>query len=149
VRDLVPDKLKTKAAKTGLADTLEAPEDMIHLRQDQKDELFRTLDRDTAFLAEAETIDYSLLLGRYPVDGNDAPLQPESFPTGLVSSDGKWVYKMCIVDTLWNVNQLAAKLTKAVSIMMPEQTITTQPARYREEFLTMMDRYVVISDEST
>lgn len=122
---------------------------MIYLHQDQKDELLRILDRDTAFLAEAETIDYSLLLGRYPIEGNDVPIQAESFPTGVVSSNGKWVYKMCIVDTLWNVNQLAAKLTKTISIMMPEQTITTQPARYREEFLAMMDRYVIVSDGSS
>lgn len=145
----MPDKLKTKAARTGLADALTDPEDMIYLRRDQKDELFRILDRDTAFLAEAETIDYSLLLGRYPTGGNNAPTQPESFSTGVVSSSGKCVYKMCIVDTLWNVNQLAAKLTKAVSVMMPEQTITTQPARYREEFLAMMDHYVIVDNEST
>jgi len=80
-------------------------------------------------------IDYSLLLGRYPVDIFGKVPQPESFLTGVRSGDRKWVYKMRIVDFLWNVKQLHAKIIRAASTALPEQTITTQPHRYRDEFL--------------
>lgn len=87
-----------------------------------------------------ETIDYSLLLGRYPVDLVPEIPEPENFVTGVRSADGKWVYKMCVLDFLWNVKQLHPKIIQVAGTALPEQTVTTQPHRYRDEFL----KYVVI-----
>lgn len=42
---------------------------------------------------------------------------------------------MCILDFFWNVEQLHPKIIKAAGVALPEQTITTEPDRYRREFL--------------
>lgn len=143
-RDLVPDSIKSDAAKSGLADEMD---EKIVLTRKQKADLISILERDTEFLMHKETIDYSLLLGRYPVDMFGKVLQPESFITGVKSGDGKWIYKMCILDFLWNVNQLHPKIIQAACTALPEQTVTTQPHRYRDEFLKMMDYYIEIHGE--
>ncbi|KAF8428647.1 hypothetical protein EV426DRAFT_279846 [Tirmania nivea] len=142
-RDLVPDRIKSKAAKSGLADGMD---EEIILARKQKADLMSLLERDTEFLMQKEIIDYSLLLGRYPVDMFGEVPQPESFFTGVRSGDGKWIYKMCILDFLWNVKQLHPKIIQAAGTALPEQTITTQPHRYRTEFLKMMDDYIEIYD---
>jgi hypothetical protein len=145
-RDLVPDGVKTEAAKSGLADELE--EEIVLTRRD-KVLLMQLLERDTAFLRDMRTIDYSLLLGRYPVEmfhhtpregmEKDPLVLPEEggsdFVGGVRSADGKWVYKMCLLDFLWNVEQLGPKVMKTAGKLLPEQTVTTEPERYRDEFL--------------
>lgn len=131
-RDLVPDKMKTEAAKSGLADELD---EEIVLTQKQKDQLMFLLKQDVEFLTEIETIDYSLLLGRYPKEHFGETQQPESFISGVTSGDGKWVYKMCIVDFLWNVKQLHPKVIQIAGTALPEQTVTTVPPKYKDEFL--------------
>ena len=107
------------------------------------------LETDTAFLEIMETIDYSVLLGRYPISlfhrktdtnkGRDALALPKQgktdFVRGVISADGKWVYKLCVLDFFWNVKQLQPKIIKAAGAALPEQTITAEPVRYREEFL--------------
>ena len=93
------------------------------------------LERDTQFLMEMGTIDYSLLLGRFPVELVPDLPQPESFLAGAPSGDGNWVYKMCILDFLWNVDRLHPKIIRVAGIALPEQTVTTQPYTYRKEFL--------------
>lgn len=162
--DLVPDDMRTEAAKSGLADELD---EKIVLGQDQKNELmcilhpptFRLIyimkrsgsefyrhliEHDTAFLVKMETIDYSMLLGRYPIEVfHDKPdpsrhrdplvlPKKDHFVSGVRSADRNWVYKMCI---LWNVEQLHPKLIKATGLALPEQTVTAEPDRYRKEFL--------------
>jgi hypothetical protein len=42
---------------------------------------------------------------------------------------------MCLLDFFWNVQQLHPKLIKVAGKALPEQTVTTEPERYREEFL--------------
>lgn len=107
------------------------------------------METDTAFLEIMETIDYSVLLGRYPISlfhrktdtnkGRDALALPKQgktdFVRGVISADGKWVYKLCVLDFFWNVKQLQPKIIKAAGAALPEQTITAEPVRYREEFL--------------
>lgn len=142
-RDLVPDIIKPDAAKSGLADEMD---EEIILARKRKADLMSLLERDTEFLMRKEIIDYSLLLGRYPVDMFGEVPQPESFLTGVRSGDGKWIYKMCILDFLWNVKQLHPKIIQAAGTALPEQTITTQPHRYRNEFLMMMDGYIKVHE---
>lgn len=143
-RDLVPDPMKTEAAKSGLADELD---EEILLTRKQKDDLMSILEKDTEFLMRMETIDYSLLLGRFPIDYFGEIPQPETFFSGVKSADGKWVYKMCVLDFLWNVKQLHPKIIQVAGAALPEQTVTTQPNRYRKEFLKMMDEYITVHDE--
>ena len=145
-RDLVPDPVKTEQAKSGLADELD---DEIVLTRREKSLLMQQTERDTAFLQDMKTIDYSLLLGRYPVDMFHPPHQdggerdPMALPAegttdfvrGIRSADGKWVYKMVLLDFFWNTEQLMAKVVKAAGKLLPEQTVTTEPERYRKEFL--------------
>jgi hypothetical protein len=145
-RDLIPDKIKTENAKSGLADAME--DDRIILTQKKKNDLWEILEKDTEFLERIETIDYSLLLGRYPVEGNRKPPRPERWVTGVTSADGKYVYKLCIVDFLWNVNQLQAKIARTAGKLLPEQTVTTVPHRYRDEFMKMMEEYVVVPSDA-
>ncbi|KAF3935653.1 hypothetical protein ABW19_dt0206173 [Dactylella cylindrospora] len=146
-RDLIPDKIKTENAKSGLADAME--DDRIYITKEQKANLWELLERDTEFLEKIETIDYSLLLGRYPIEGNGKPPKPkkQNWTTGIVSADGKFVYKACIVDFLWNVNQLQARIARTAGKLLPEQTVTTEPGRYRREFLAMMEEYIEVPDE--
>ncbi|KAF3926060.1 hypothetical protein ABW20_dc0109036 [Dactylellina cionopaga] len=144
-RDLIPDKIKTDAAKSGLADAMDDDQRIV-LTKKQKSELWALVERDTDFLERIETIDYSLLLGRYPISKNEelkVP-KPENWITGVKSADGKYIYRACIVDFLWNVNQLQAKITRTAGMLLPEQTVTTQPGRYRREFLAMVDEYIHI-----
>ncbi|CUS10958.1 unnamed protein product [Tuber aestivum] len=169
-RDLVPDHMKTEAAKSGLANGLD---EEIVLARKQKAHLMSTLKTDTAFLERMEAIDYSILLGRYPISmfhketgtgkGRDGLALPKrgkmDFVRGVVSADGKWVYKLCVLDFFWNVKQLHPRIIRAAGAALPEQTITTEPGRYREEFLKyatfrpggktqrMMDGYIVVSDD--
>lgn len=168
-RDLVPDDIKSDVAKSGLADELD--EKMVLTRQ-QKNELMyaphppfsvqnpkntralsftsftnrHLVEYDTEFLAKMETIDYSLLLGRYPIEMfHDKPdptkhrdplvfPKNDDFSRGVISADGKWVYKMCILDFFWNVKQLHPKIIKVAGEALPKQTVTTEPDRYRKEF---------------
>lgn len=114
------------------------------------------VEHDTAFLAKMETIDYSMLLGRYPIEMfHDKPdpskhrdplvlPKKDDFVQGVISADGKWVYKMCILDFLWNVQQLHPKIIKAAGAPFPEQTVTTEPYRYRQEFLKYAFRPSII-----
>lgn len=156
-RDLVPDSVKTEAAKSGLADELD--EEIVLTRMD-KLALMQLLESDTGFLRDMQTIDYSLLLGRYPIemfhsprdDGvRDPMVLPDegsrNFTQGVRSADGKWVYKMCLLDFLWNVEQLRPKVMKTAGKLLPEQTVTTEPDRYRQEFLNMVEGYIVVWDE--
>lgn len=105
------------------------------------------LKQDLDFLTSIETIDYSLLLGRYPAHLVPSLPQPESFVSGVTSADGKWVYRMCIVDFLWNVKQLHPKIIQIAGVALPEQTVTTVPSRYREEFEKMVEEYVTVVED--
>ncbi|TGZ81015.1 SAICAR synthase-like protein [Ascodesmis nigricans] len=159
-RDLVPDDLKTEQAKSGLADALDEP---IVLTKRDRDDLIAILERDLEFLEQMGTIDYSLLLGRYPVEmfkgeggtlewGGDAAAADtsgkgrweERFVKGVRSGDGKWVYRMTVLDWLWNVERLRPKVMKTAGKLLPEQTVTTEPGRYRREFMKMMDEYIKV-----
>ncbi len=153
-RDLIPDTIKSEQTKSGLADELD--EHMV-LDERRKEELMFLLKRDTEFLEKMETIDYSLLLGRYPVEMFHSEPDPsvvrdplyleggkEDYVHGVRSADGKWVYKLCILDFLWNVNQLQSKVMKYAAMPLPEQTITTEPGRYRKEFLKYVYSWVLV-----
>lgn len=94
-----------------------------------------------------ETIDYSMLLGRHPIEVfHDKPdpsrhrdplvlPKKDHFVRGVRSADGKWVYKISILDFFWNIEQLHPRIIKAAGLALPMQTITTEPDRHRKELL--------------
>lgn len=138
-RDLVPDSVLAEAARSGLADELPSKSKIVLIREDRT-ALMTLLEQDTKFLEEMGTVDYSLLLGRYPVgvlveDEIGGIGKERDFGKGVRSADGRWIYRICIVDFLWNVDQLRTKVMKTAGKLLPEQTITTEPERYRKEFL--------------
>ncbi|PVF99483.1 SAICAR synthase-like protein [Serendipita vermifera] len=63
---------------------------------------------------------------------------------GILSADGQWIYRLSIVDFLWNVNKLVPTVMRTAGKVLPEQTITTQPQRYRKTFLEMLEEYVQV-----
>ncbi|KAG8862836.1 hypothetical protein FRC20_011049 [Serendipita sp. 405] len=77
---------------------------------------------------------------------------PGQLPTGddlargVLSSDGKWIYRFSIVDFLWNVNKLVPTVMRTAGKVLPDQTITTEPARYRKAFLEMIEEYVDVEE---
>ena len=107
------------------------------------------METDTAFLERMEVIDYSVLLARYPISlcftGKLIPAgaampslcQNRTKRTLFVvlpvqMEDG---FTNCVLDFFWKVKQLHLKIIKAAGAALPEQTITAEPERYREEFL--------------
>ena len=143
-RDLVPDDMKSGQAKSGLADEL--PEDMrITLAAKDREIVLERLRKDTNWLCEMATIDYNLLLGRWKAEeyGDEEEGQEGEWR----SPDGRWVYRMALVDYLWNVEQLRPKIMQTAGMLLPEQTVTTEPERYRDEFMKMMEEYVKVWEE--
>lgn len=71
------------------------------------------------------------------------------FIQGVESADGKWIYRMTIVDFLWNVTKLVPTVmrTAGKAILLPDQTITAEPETYRTAFLEMVEEYVEVSSE--
>lgn len=68
----------------------------------------------------------------------------DDFTKGILSADGQWIYRMTIVDFLWNVNKLVPTVMRTAGKILPEQTITSGPTRYKKAFLEMVDEYVEI-----
>jgi Phosphatidylinositol-4-phosphate 5-Kinase len=102
------------------------------------------LERDTSFLCDLETIDYSLLLGRCTYSPSSPPPQPETWHTGISSPDKKFVYRASIVDFFWNINKALPTIARVAGKPFPEQTITTEPGRYKAEWMEMMQDYIVV-----
>jgi hypothetical protein len=72
-------------------------------------------------------------------------LTGHDFTKGILSADGQWIYRLSIVDFLWNVNKLVPTVMRTAGKVLPEQTITTQPQRYRRAFLEMLEEYVQVT----
>lgn len=70
------------------------------------------------------------------------PLTGDDFIKGVLSADREWVYRMTIVDFMWNVKKLVPTVMRTAGKVLPDQTITTEPARYKTEFLKMIEEYV-------
>ncbi|KAH8902437.1 SAICAR synthase-like protein [Coniochaeta sp. PMI_546] len=126
-RDIADGRLTSEATKSQLAD--EFP-DKIVLSKAQADQLFSSLEEDTALLAKYNAVDYSLFLVRIKTESGEAervadpdqqsstgqsvipqdppavPPQPPSWRTGVPSSDGKHVYRAAVLDFFWAKHKL-------------------------------------------
>lgn len=58
-------------------------------------------------------------------------------------------YTRCVYCFFWNIEQLHPRITKAVGLALPMQTITTEPDRYRKEFLKYVFYPVTVQESSS
>jgi hypothetical protein len=116
----------------------------------QYEELKGILERDTKFLAERKVVDYSLLLGEFPVAMGLPIDNPPNFRTGVISADGKSIYRLGIIDFFFS-HKTAPTVIQNAGDLIPgetEFTFSDSPASYRQNFLKMVDEYVVTKYES-
>ncbi|KAL2270508.1 hypothetical protein VTJ83DRAFT_2692 [Remersonia thermophila] len=155
-RDIAGGALTSDATKSQLADEFH---DKIVLRRDQAEDLFATLEADTALLAAHNAVDYSLLLVRIRLPGPAAAVseaqqqqEPPSWRTGVPSADGKHVFRASILDFFWAKHKAQPKLmTLLIGLWnlvtrSGHMSITTTPNEYRARFLGMCRSIVEVRD---
>lgn len=151
-RDLVPDRLKTSAAKSGLADAHIPLKDRPVVSSQKRSELLDVLRRDAEFLCGMHVVDYSVLLGRWDRTSYPYPLGPEEeqkWSEAVESKNGKWVYRIALVDFLWSQKGgLRPKVTKTAGKAIPEQTISTEPDRYKDAVIGMCESWILTESPS-
>jgi phage pi2 protein 07 len=148
-RDLVPEPLRSEETMQRLFDVFE---DKIRITKEQHDELKRTIERDTAFLQSVNTVDYSLFLVRYPahLTPGNTNARTSEWRAGAPSTDGKWKYRVVLLDFFWAKHKLHAQaLTGVVQTFnvigrKGPMSITTTAEEYRQKFLQMVDGMVEI-----
>ncbi|KAL4920085.1 hypothetical protein BDW62DRAFT_199171 [Aspergillus aurantiobrunneus] len=147
-RDLVPDPLVSEETLSRLADKFE---DKIRLTRKSYEAVRRTLETDTAFLASANIVDYSLFLVRFPAISNPGTVgRRTQWRVGMTSTDGKWKYRAVVLDFFWAKHKLHAQaMTGAVQAFnvigrQGPMSITTTAEEYREKFLTMVDEMMEV-----
>jgi hypothetical protein len=120
----------------------------LKLTQTQCDNLMSVLSRDTMFLAERKVVDYSLLIGRYPLEMGVQLEEPSNFRGGVISADGKYVYRIGIIDFFFS-HKTAPSIVQNAGDIIPgdlEFTFTDAPQSYRKNFLEMARDYVSIQE---
>ncbi|KAI1807510.1 SAICAR synthase-like protein [Daldinia bambusicola] len=165
-RDIAGGALASQATKSKLADEFN---DKIRLTEAQATEFQRQLENDTLLLANCNAVDYSLFLVRIsardaptsepeppliqleetntdpipPAKPPFAPPNPPSWRTGVVSSDGKEVYRAAVLDFFWAKHTVHAKamttLVQGYNLIDDRgpMSITTDSKEYRSRFLDM------------
>lgn len=156
-RDVAGGRLAPESVKERLID--EFP-DKIRVTIDQKEELVAQLSRDSKLLQSNNAVDYSLFLVRYPADLENVPTPPgrgSSWRNGVVSRDGRWVYRAIILDFFWAKDALQAQtLTGLVKLFNAlkwgkdhgPMSITTTSDEYRQRFLGMVEDMVEVPDSA-
>jgi hypothetical protein len=161
-RDIAGGRLAPESVKERLID--EFP-DKIRVTIDEKEELVAQLTRDTKVLQEANAVDYSLFIVRYPSSLKSAENTPVPVPAGkpsiwrngLQSRDKRWIYRAVLLDFFWAKDALQAKaLTGLVNTWNALQageghgpmSITTESDEYRTRFLSMVEEMVEVEDSA-
>ncbi|KFA76044.1 hypothetical protein S40288_00327 [Stachybotrys chartarum IBT 40288] len=154
-RDIADGKLAPDSVKDKLID--EFP-DKIRVTHEQKQQLLDLLDADAKLLADNNAVDYSLFLVRFPgpaVRGHDKPPVPvikskaNPWRTGLDDVEGKWTYRLVVLDFFWAKHKFHAKamtgLIDTINLVAKKgpMSITAEPREYRERFMKMVDEIVV------
>ncbi|KAL5333254.1 hypothetical protein BJX70DRAFT_403785 [Aspergillus crustosus] len=151
-RDLLPDTLVSEDTLSRLADKFE---DKIRLSKKNYEAVKRALETDTAFLASANIVDYSLFLIRFPASSAPPTIgRKTQWRVGVTSTDGKWKYRAVVLDFFWAKHTLHAQaMTGAVQAFnvigrQGPMSITTTAEEYREKFLTMVDEMMEVNGRS-
>jgi hypothetical protein len=163
-RDVAGGALTSKETKEKLADDFS---EKLVLSLDDAEDLKANLQKDTAMLAKANAVDYSLFLVRVPVDeaksestadgSPDLPLEPPLVPpgppswrTGVKSSDGKYIYRTALLDFFWAKHKVHAQamtgLIKTYNLVDNQgpMSVTTTSDEYRERFLKMCNEMIEV-----
>lgn len=132
--------------------------DRVKVKAEDKKRLLEILEADTRLLADNNAIDYSLFLVRYPgPNARDGPPVPavrseaDSWRTGIDDVEGKWTYRVVVLDFFWARHKFRAKLMTALVKTFNKiahkgpMSITANPNEYRERFLSMVKTLVVES----
>ena len=152
-RDVAEGKLVSEATKDRLVDRFE---DKLRITRTQLADLKSVLESDTALLASTNTVDYSLFLVRYPADLNVDPVaeRASGWRKGLTSRDGRWKYRVVLLDFFWAKHKFQARLmttlvnTFNIFARKGPMSVTTTPEEYRGRFLEMIgDISEVVEDE--
>jgi hypothetical protein len=156
-RDVAGGALASEETKSKLADDFSGK---LILGLDDAEDLKANLQKDTAFLAKSNAVDYSLFLVRIPVNPEDpktkadsspdvtleppiVPPGPPSWRTGVKSADGKYIYRACVLDFFWAKHKVHAQamtgLIKTYNLVGGHgpMSVTTTSDEYRERFLKM------------
>jgi hypothetical protein len=160
-RDIAGGRLAPESVKDRLIDEFD---DKIRVTIDEKEELVAQLSRDSKVLQDNNAVDYSLFLVRYPAELNSAsnkvpspPGRGSSWRTGVVSLDGKWVYRAIVLDFFWSKDAFQAHaftgLIKAFNFLKVGKdhgpmSITTTSDEYRQRFLGMVEDMVEVLDSA-
>jgi hypothetical protein len=161
-RDIAGGALAPESVKERLIDDFP---DKVRVEREQKEELVEQLLRDTKILQDANAVDYSLFLVRYPAslgsaDTTQIPAPPgrrSTWRAGVVSRDKKWVYRAVLLDFFWARDALQAKalsgLVKSWNFLKwgrgnGPMSITTTSQEYRSRFLKMVDAIVEVPDSA-
>ena len=163
-RDIAGGALTSEETKEKLADNFSGK---LVLSLDDAEDLKANLQKDTAMLAKANAVDYSLFLVRIPVDASSAettadespelPLEPPHVPpgppswrTGVKSSDGKHIYRAALLDFFWAKHKVHAQamtgLIKTYNLVDNQgpMSVTTTSDEYRDRFLKMCNEMIEV-----
>ncbi|KAH6691496.1 hypothetical protein F5X68DRAFT_259535 [Plectosphaerella plurivora] len=131
--------------------------DRVKVKPEDKKRLLEILEADTRLLADNNAIDYSLFLVRYPgPNARDAThpaipaVKSEADPwrTGIDDVEGKWTYRIVVLDFFWARHKFRAKLMTGLVKTFNKiahkgpMSITANPNEYRERFLSMVKTLV-------
>jgi len=161
-RDILDGALAPESVKERLTDKFP---DRVRVMQEEKEGLVEQLLRDTKILQDANAVDYSLFLVRYPAslsssNGGDVPVPPgkaSPWRTGILSRDKKWIYRAILLDFFWAKDALQAQaftgLVKTYNFLKwgrdhGPMSITTTSDEYRSRFLRMVDTLVEVPDSA-
>ncbi|KAI0468221.1 SAICAR synthase-like protein [Xylaria cf. heliscus] len=164
-RDVAGGALATETTKSKLADEFDGK---INLTKEHAAQFRELLKKDTRLLADNNAVDYSLFLVRISAaDATDpesqpplepgqesnvpippaqppfSPPNPPNWRTGILSRDGKEVYRAAILDFFWAKHTLHAKVMTGLVQgynLIDEQglmSITAESNEYRQRFLDM------------
>ena len=142
-RDVLNGQLSSKEAKDKVVDMFD---DKIRITNAQYKDLQACVNADTDLLKAANAVDYSLLLVRYPTDSDIRP--GNSWRTGILSTDKKWIYRAVILDFFWSKHRLPAKamtgLIKSYNVIDNQgpMSLTTTAREFKSRFVAMVDALV-------
>lgn len=177
-RDIADGRLTSEATKDQLSDEFDGK---IILSQENADEFRRILEADTRLLTHYNAVDYSLFLVRIepdapaeevsgppssspaPQESGDlvphappaVPPEPPSWRTGVPSADGKYLYRIAILDFFWAKHKTQPRimtfLVNTYNRLIHHHgpmSITTTPEEYRERFLAYVQDMIEVRDDA-
>ena len=142
-RDVLDGQFASAEAQNKIIDYFN---DKIRVTQDEYFDLKKIVDTDTEFLKQANTIDYSLLLVRYPIQ---SPVKAGgTWRTGIMSRDRAWIYRAVILDFFWSKHKLPAMamtaLIKTYNTFDDQgpMSLTTSASEFKSRFCSMVEALV-------